>query len=827
MSEELKVIIKAEIAQFKKGIDDAKKAMGSFKQQVKNYAKDANSTIKKMGDGIAKVGKTIGKAILAGTAAAGAGVIALGKKALDCYGDYEQLVGGIETLFKDSSGTVMQYAKDAYKNQQMSANQYMEIATGFSASLLQGLGGDTAEAARVTDMAITDMADNANKMGSSMESIQNAYQGFAKQNYTMLDNLKLGYGGTKEEMERLLADAEKLTGVHYDISNLNEVYEAIHVVQTELGITGTSALEAATTIQGSVATMKSAWTNWVTGLMDDNADIKQLTTDLIGSVKQVIENIAPRVKQFFSGLTEGIHEALVEYPEVQKTFDSIVNALKKVKDIVSNVISFVINNWGTIKPILEGIAIAVGVITVAVEAYNVVQAIKTAMEAAEVTTLGALISAQLASAAATLVALAPYIAIVAAIAAVIAIIVLCIKHWDDIKAKIVEVASAIWEAIKSAWDWVCNLLSTVAQWIYDNVIAPIVNFFTGLWETLKGIWEGICNVVDFAIQLIASIIDTAVQILLIPWNFIWENFGSKIVEAWESFKRIISDALTAISTAISNAWKAIKDFIEPILQGIADFFTTIWDAISTTVKNAVDKVKTVIETVFNAIKSFVETVWNAIKEHIIQPITNAVETVKQKFEDMKQRISDKVSQIRQGISDKFQEIKNRITQPITDAKNAVSNIFDNIKSAISSKINAAKDTVKGAIDKIKSFFNFSWSLPKLKMPHVSITGKFSLMPPSVPKFSIDWYAKGGVFDAPTLFSNGGKLSGLGEAGAEAIVPLENNTKWLDKIADKLASKMGNSGPIIMEVDGKTFAEISVDSINALTRQRGGLAINLV
>ena len=827
MNEELKVIIKAEIAQFKKGIDDAKKAMGSFKDQVKSHAKDATDNIKKMGDGIAKVGKTIGKAILAGTAAAAAGVVALGKKALDCYGDYEQLVGGIETLFKDSADTVMSYAKDAYKNQQMSANQYMEIATSFSASLLQSLNGDTAEAAKVADMAITDMSDNAAKMGSSMQSIQDAYQGFAKQNYTMLDNLKLGYGGTQEEMKRLLADAEKLTGIKYDISNLNDVYQAIHVIQTEMDITGTTAKEAATTIQGSIAMAKAAWTNRATGLMDDNADIKQLTQELIGSVKQVIENVAPRIGEFFDSLVESIHNALAEYPAVQEIFDKVVSAITTVKNIVSDVISFVVDNWSVIKPILEGVAIAVGIITTAVIAYNAVQAVKKAMEAAEVATLGALIAAQLASAAATLVAIAPYILIVAAIAAVIAIIVLCVKHWDQIKAKVVEVATAIWEAVKSAWDWVCNLLSEVGQWIYDNVIAPVVNFFTGLWESLKAIWDGICNVIDFAIQLIASIIDAAIQILLTPWIFIWKNFGDEITEAWESFKKIIYDALKEISTAISNVWNAIKSFLKPILEGIASFFSSIWNGITSAITTAVNAVKNVIETVFNAIKNFIQTIWNAIKEHIIQPVTNAVETVKQKFEDMKQRISDKVTSIRQNISNKFQEIKDRITKPITDAKNTVSNIFDNIKSAISNKINAAKDTVKSAIDKIKSFFNFSWSLPKLKMPHISITGEFSLMPPKVPKFSIDWYAKGGVFDSPTLFSNGGRLSGLGEAGAEAIVPLENNTQWLDKIADKLADKMGGNRPIVMQVDGKTFAEISVDSINALTRQRGSLALNLI
>ena len=367
----------------------------------------------------------------------------------------------------------------------MSANQYMEIATSFSASLLQSLNGDTAEAAKVADMAITDMSDNAAKMGSSMQSIQDAYQGFAKQNYTMLDNLKLGYGGTQEEMKRLLADAEKLTGIHYDISNLNDVYQAIHVIQTEMDITGTTAKEAATTIQGSIAMAKAAWTNWATGLMDDNADIKQLTQELIGSVKQVIENVAPRIGEFFDSLVESIHNALAEYPAVQEIFDKVVSAITTVKNIVSDVISFVVDNWSVIKPILEGVAIAVGIITTAVIAYNAVQAVKKAMEAAEVATLGALIAAQLASAAATLVAIAPYILIVAAIAAVIAIIVLCVKHWDQIKAKVVEVATAIWEAVKSAWDWVCNLLSEVGQWIYDNVMLLLLISLLGFGKVLK------------------------------------------------------------------------------------------------------------------------------------------------------------------------------------------------------------------------------------------------------------------------------------------------------------------------------------------------------
>lgn len=698
MNEELKVIIKAEIAQFKKSLEEAKKSMGSFKDEVKNCAKDANSTIKKMGDGVAKVGKTIGKAISAGAAVAGAGVVALGKKALDCYGDYEQLVGGIETLFKDSAGAVEQYAKDAYKNQQMSANQYMDIATSFSASLLQGLNGDTAEAAKIADMAITDMADNANKMGSSMESIQNAYQGFAKQNYTMLDNLKLGYGGTKEEMERLLADAEKLTGVHYDISNLGDVYSAIHAVQEEMGITGTSAKEAATTIQGSVAMMKAAWQNWLTGLMDNDADINQLTQDLIDSVSQVIDNIAPRIGEFFNALVESIHNALADHPEAQAIFDDIVSAIQTVNDIVTDVVNFVIENWGTIEPILTAVAVAVGVVTAAVIAYNAVAAIKAAMDAAQVVSLGALIAAQLASAAATLVALAPYILIVAAIAAVIAVIVLCVKHWDEIKEKVVEV-----------WD---KMVST-----------------------------------------------------------------------------------------IESAVEAVKEWFGNLKQGIADKVNSIREAIS-------EK--------FNAIKQKMSDTIQAAKDKVIEHFTR-----------IKDGISEKINAAKETVSNVVDNIKEKFSNGFNAAKETVVNIFDNIKQGIKDKLEAAKQTVKDVIDKIKGFFNFEWHLPKLKMPHINISGEFSLMPPKVPKFSIDWYAKGGVFDAPTLFNNGGRLSGLGEAGAEAIVPLENNTQWLDKISERLSSKMGGSQPIIMQVDGKTFAEISVDSINALTRQRGSLALNLV
>ena len=236
--------------------------------------------------------------------AAATGVAALTKASIDQYAEYEQLVGGVDTLFKAASDKVQQYADKAYETAGMSANEYMNTVTSFSASLLQSLEGDTEAAAQKADQAITDMADNANKMGTSMEMIQNAYQGFAKQNYTMLDNLKLGYGGTKEEMQRLLKDAEKLSGVKYDLSSYADIVDAIHVVQTEMGITGTTAREASTTIQGSVASMKGAWQNLVTAIAADGWDIGVYVDNFVSSVKVVGQNVIPRVQQILSGIGE-------------------------------------------------------------------------------------------------------------------------------------------------------------------------------------------------------------------------------------------------------------------------------------------------------------------------------------------------------------------------------------------------------------------------------------------------------------------------------------------------------------------------------------------
>ena len=356
----------ADVIKTKKEIDELGKEVEDSGKQAEKSA-EGFTVFKGI---LANLGSQAIMSALSGLKDLGSAIINVGKQAITGYADYEQLVGGVETLFKDSAGIVQGYANNAYKTAGLSANEYMETVTSFSASLLKSLNGDTVKAAEVADMAMIDMSDNANKMGTSMESIQNAYQGFAKQNYTMLDNLKLGYGGTKEEMQRLLTDAEKISGIKYDISSFSDITEAIHVMQVEMGISGISAQEAAeavasgamteeeafealgttakeasTTISGSINSWKSSFSNLLTGIADDNADFDTLINNFVESTMTVLQNLLPRINTTITGMGKMISKLIKElFPQlIPIIVDSIAEMTPIILDSLGSLLEMLVS----------------------------------------------------------------------------------------------------------------------------------------------------------------------------------------------------------------------------------------------------------------------------------------------------------------------------------------------------------------------------------------------------------------------------------------------------------------------------------------------------
>ena len=327
-------------------------------EKLKASTAQAEKEVEKAGSSIASKARTVAKYAAAGfitaAGAAATAVIGVSKKAFDAYGEFEQLAGGAETLFKDSADTVLANAQNAFKTAQMSANTYLNTVTSFSASLLQSLGGDTKKAAEVADSAIIDMADNANKMGTSIESIQNAYQGFAKGNFTMLDNLKLGYGGTRGEMERLLKDAEKISGIHYDISSFADMTQAIHVVQKEMGILGTSAKEGSKTVQGSIATMKGAWQNFLTALGDPKGDVDKAMNDLMDSFEAVLDNAIPLLSRILAKIVDALPKVI---DAIVKELPNLIKLLLPalIKAAVQIAIQLVLHLPEIVMAVIEGL----------------------------------------------------------------------------------------------------------------------------------------------------------------------------------------------------------------------------------------------------------------------------------------------------------------------------------------------------------------------------------------------------------------------------------------------------------------------------------------
>lgn len=562
---ELFVKIGADTTEANKGIDEVGQKTSGLGEKLKS--------------GLA----TAGKVAVAGVAAGATAIGALGTKAVAAYADYEQLVGGVETLFKDSKDQVMDYANNAYKAAGLSANEYMETVTSFSASLLQSLDGDTSAAADKANLAITDMSDNANKMGADMTSIQNAYQGFAKSNYTMLDNLKLGYGGTQAEMKRLLADAEKISGIKYDISSYADIVDAIHVVQTEMDITGTTAEEAASTIQGSFGMMKSAWQNLVTGMADPDQDLGVLVGNFTDSVVIAGNNLIPRIQELLPRIVEAttsligtVSEQLpailgTVLPSLVEGATSLVTglmaALPSVLSVLADVAPTVINTLvpaliellpqitqtgiDVIVSLAQGIADALPqLIPAATDAIIKIVEVLTSPE-----NLGNLIDAALAIILALvdgLVDATPKL-IAAAPDVITNLVTAIIANMPKILEAGVEITMALADGlIKSIPELVAaipNLILGIVQGIIDNLPEIIMAGPKIIVALATGLIEAIPDIVMVIPQLIRSIVDTFL-------SFDWGSIGKNIVEG--------------IKNGFVNMWNSFKQTVENVFTGLVD-----------------------------------------------------------------------------------------------------------------------------------------------------------------------------------------------------------------------------------------------------------------
>lgn len=653
MNEQLKVIISAEVANFKQGVQRAKSEITEFKVKVKEASKEVDDKFKAMGTGIANGAKTMA----VGVAAAGTALLALGASTEEYRAEQAKLA----TAFEAAGGSA-EDAKSTYNDlyrvlgdggQATEAAAHLakltteEKALSEWTNICQGVYATFGDSLPIE--GLTEAANETAKVGTVTGGLADAlnWAGVSEDAF----NESLAACNTEAEREALIR--ETLSGLYSDAASKYEQNNAQVLAQNE----------AQAKLQETMATLGEAVAPVVTAFT-------QFANEALAAVMPYIQQLADQYMPVLSELLSGLAESLAV------AFEWVVQHSTLL---------------GTMAAIIGGIVTAIGL-------YNAVAAVKAAMAAAEVTTVWGLVAAYAAQAAAMIVAIAPYVLIVAAIAAVIAIIVLCVKHWDEIKA------------------------------------------------------------------------------------------------------------------AVATAWKWIKDKTKEAVDAVVDWF---------------NKLKEKLSTHINAISQNISTIFSNIKETIVAYIRMASEIVLSIFDGIKNGIQNRIETVKNVIQNIVKLIKAIFTGDFGAAKDAVLGIFDSIKNGIKNSLENAKNTVKNVIDSIKKFFNFTWSLPKLKLPKISITGKFSLSPLSVPKFSISWNKLGGVFDKPTLFNYGGSLQGIGEDGAEAVVPLERNTEWLTKLAGMLNERMGGNRPIVLQVDGKTFAEISVESINQLTRQRGSLPLTIM
>ncbi len=593
-----------------KEMDDTGDAADDLEEELDDAgdaADDSEGKFSKLGGTL----KTVGVAMGACVAAAAAAAVSLGKAVIEAYGEYEQLVGGVDTLFQESSGKLQEYAANAYKTAGMSANDYMSTVTSFSASLIQSLGGDTEAAVKYADMAITDMADNANKMGTDIGLIQNAYQGFAKQNYTMLDNLKLGYGGTKEEMERLLADATAISGIEYDISSYADVVDAIHVIQESMGVAGATAAEAEHTIEGSLNSMKAAVANLVVGFGNADADIEQLCNNVVDAFQDVLTNITPIIENIISALPTALNALLETVGELLPTlletvvdlFSQVLNTLltllPELIPVVIQAVLTIINTLIENLPLLVEAAIQIVMSLVQGIAQALPTLIPTAVQAV-ITIVQSLIDSlpMILDAALQLITgladglLAAIPVLIAALPEIILsiinfildaipqIIETGIQLLTSLVAALPEIITAIVEAIPQIISGIIEAVLSAIPQIIQAGIDLLISLVKALPQIITTIVSAIPDIISGIVNAVINNIPLIVQAGIDLLTSLIKNLPTIIVEIVKAIPQIITGIVNALGKGVSQLAEVGGNLVRGLWQGIQSLASWLWNKVS-------------------------------------------------------------------------------------------------------------------------------------------------------------------------------------------------------------------------------------------------------
>lgn len=697
------------------------------------------------------------------TAAFGAAAVAITKQATDAYADYEQLLGGIETLFKDSANKVVEYAEDAFYTVGISANEYMETVTSFSASLISALGGDTAKAADVANMALADMADNANKMGTPLESIKNAYQGFAKQNYTMLDNLKLGYGGTKTEMERLLADAQKLTGIKYNINNLADVYNAIHAIQVEMGIAGTTAKEAEKTITGSANMTKAAWKNVLTAIAG-GGDLDKAINNLVYSVSRYFDNIVPVVERSLAGIGELIEKIA---PQLVQTVAAAL--IKAIPDLLNAVYQMII---GLAKGIYDGITALLsgsvkeisaqtsatkglvdGFGSAANSAQDLANATEEAGKAAKKSLAGfdelnklqsdsgsvsasgdsntAVGGATSSSTSTTITADAR---VTDAISPKLQAIVDKLKElFEPLKRIDFTPVIEVFGRLKEAAEPITKKLFEGLEWAWYNIFVPLAEW------TIEDVLPAFLDLLSGALEVLNSVLE-ALQPLA---EWLWDSFLEPIA-AWTGGVIVevlgwIADGLTSISDWITNHQSLVEGFVI-VVGSMAAAFRLVNTAM--TVWNNLGAISTAVTAAFGTAVNFLTSPITLVTLAIGALIATVVLLVKNwdTVKEVAGKVWEGIKTVWNSVADWFRE---HVTEPIAD-------FFKGMVNGIIGFINGMISTVISGINFIIHAINkLSFNVPDWVPGIGGETWGFKISEVIAPQ--IPYLAKGAVLPANKPF----------------------------------------------------------------------------